>query len=81
MRVQFEPVRESEGECAWEACEPYNAEAWRVTKIDSTGDVRSWAFKTRKRAAIACRDLAEGKIQPLGLSDLASTGTRCAYLP
>lgn len=81
MKVIFEPVMESEGESSWETCAPDKAEAWRVTKIDSTGDVRSWAFKTRARAATACRDLAQGRVQPLGLSDLAQLSPRTVYLP
>ena len=79
-QVIFAPVRNAEGECAWEQCAPDQAEAWRVTLINGD-DVRAWAFKTRKKAAIAASDLSEGRIQPLNLSDLASTATRCAYLP
>lgn len=80
MRVLIESVRESEGECAWECCDASDAEAWRATLILGD-DVRSWAYKIRGDAEKAARDLLAGRVQPLSLKGMATTGARCAYLP
>ena len=81
--VHTDPVREAEGECSWEICEAGQAQAWRACTIHKNAPWldRSWAFKRPEYAAKAAIDLLNGKPQPHDLSNMATTGARCAYLP
>jgi len=80
MLVLFEPVREAEGECTWESCAVHDAQAWRVTLRDNVGHGSSWTYTNRKRAAIAARDLAEGRLQPLSVTNLAQLSPKTVYI-